>query len=149
MRLIRWTLLLLLLALVFGLCSCREEALPAAASVSEETPAPEAEPDPEYPVVAGGASLSARPGRVISLSPAITEKLCDLGYEGRVAGVSDYCDYPLSITSLPRFGTAQLPDIDEIVGAGPQLVFSSTQLSVDNTKALSDAGIPVAVLPQI
>lgn len=42
------------------------------------------------------------PQRIISLVPAATEWLCALGLKDRVVAVSHACDYPPSISHLPR-----------------------------------------------
>ena len=40
--------------------------------------------------------------RIISLLPSATEIVCALGLEDRLVGISHSCDYPASITDLPR-----------------------------------------------
>lgn len=116
---------------------------------SGESELSEEEPDPEYPVEAGGITLPARPGNVVSLAPAITEKLHDLGMADRLTGVSDFCDYPQEIDALPDCGTAQLPNIEEIIALEPHLILAESPIvDADALSALEEAGIPVAVLPR-
>src|SRR5690348_16024585 len=61
------------------------------------------------PGVVGAASTDkaevAKPARVVSLVPAITETLFALGLGDRVVGVSAYCDFPPEARSLPKVGT--------------------------------------------
>jgi iron complex transport system substrate-binding protein len=38
--------------------------------------------------------LQARPQRIVSLAPSITENLFALGVGDRVVGVTSWCDYP-------------------------------------------------------
>lgn len=40
--------------------------------------------------------------RIVSLLPSATEIACALGLEDRLVGISHSCDYPPSITNLPR-----------------------------------------------
>jgi iron complex transport system substrate-binding protein len=40
--------------------------------------------------------------RIVSLLPSATEIVCALGLEDRLVGISHSCDYPLSVTGLPR-----------------------------------------------
>lgn len=115
-------------------------------SVSENEQPSDEEVIPEYPVEAAGITLPARPGRVVSLAPALTEKLFDLGMADRLAGVSDYCDYPEAVLPLARCGTAQIPDVQVIEKLNPNLVVSEAALPDEAMAALEAAGIPVAVL---
>lgn len=107
------------------------------------------EEDMEYPVEVGAFSLRSRPGDVVSLSPALTEKLYDLGFGSRLTGVSDFCDYPPEAESLPRCGTAQLPDIEAIKELSPDLVLSSAALPEGAWTELQQSDIEVVVLPPV
>lgn len=147
MKLTRRLALLLALLLALGLGGCslldsgEEPSGPGRESAEEE------EPDPEYPVEAGGAELTGRPGKVVSLAPSLTEKLYDLGMDDRLVGVSDYCDYPSRVLSLPPCGTAQLPDVDGILERKAHLVVAEAPLPDEAAALLAEHDIPVAVLP--
>lgn len=135
---------LLLMTFLIGcnLFGDRKEPSPGPVSESEEE-----ELDPEYPVSAGGVQLLARPGKVISLAPSLTEKLFDLGMTDRLTGVSDYCDYPSAVADLPPCGTAQLPDVEVIAALEPHLVLAEAELPEEAAAFLAEQGIPVAVFP--
>jgi iron complex transport system substrate-binding protein len=49
-------------------------------------------------------TLDARPGRVVSLSPAVTEILFAVGAGSQVAGVTEYCNYPPEAASRAKVG---------------------------------------------
>ena len=68
-------------------------------TVSSSAPEPV---DRNFPVSIGEIRIPERPERIVSLSPALTEVLCELGAESRLAGVSDFCDYPQSVEGLDR-----------------------------------------------
>jgi len=141
-----WLALLIALTLAFSLAACGGNG--GVDSRPSEPEQPEIqEPDPEYPVTVGSYFVNARPGRVLSLAPAITEKLCDLGFQSRLTGISRHCDFPPSITGLPRYGTAMLPSLNEILDAAPHLVIFATRPPADAMETLLDAGIDVVVLP--
>lgn len=61
------------------------------------------------------------PQRIVSLLPSATEIVCALGLDDRLVGVSQECDYPESVRSLPRVTRTAIPDhasshaIDELV----------------------------------
>ena len=55
------------------------------------------------------------PGGVISLSPALTELICHLGCEDRLAARSTACDWPESVKSLPTAGNFAEPELERIL----------------------------------
>jgi ABC-type Fe3+-hydroxamate transport system substrate-binding protein len=70
---------------------------------------------------------SARKGRLgarrlVSLSPAITETLFEIGAGPEIVGVSDYCNFPEAAKHLPRTGTALTPGYEAIVRLEPTLI---------------------------
>ncbi len=73
------------------------------------------------------ATPSAR--RVVSLAPAITETLFDIGAGARVVAVSDYCDSPEAATRLPRVGTSITPNYEAIARLGPDLILGEDNAS--------------------
>lgn len=60
--------------------------------------------------------------RLVSLSPAITETLFEIGAGPELVGVSDYCDFPEAAKHLPRTGTALTPGYEAIVRLEPTLI---------------------------
>lgn len=48
--------------------------------------------------------------RIVSLLPAATEMVCQLGLANRLAGISHECDYPPEVTGLPRVTRSRVPD---------------------------------------
>ena len=149
----RWLIPALAVLLAAALAGCsmldrivqpKEEPSSSSEKSEEIEEAPE---DPNYPVEAAGARLSKKPEAVVSLSPAVTEKIFDLEQGGQLAGVSDYCDYPGEANDRKRCGTAKAPDRAAIAGLGATLVITESPLSDSDAQALRDAGCEVAVLP--
>ncbi len=66
--------------------------------------------------------LAHAPGRIVSLSPGITELLYAIGAGDRVVGVSDYSDFPPQARSLPRVARAQGIDLERIAALRPDLI---------------------------
>lgn len=99
------------------------------------------QPEP-FPLVLCGVELSAPVERAVSLSPALTEIIAELDFANKLCGISDYCDYPESL-SAERFGSAENPDIEGIIAAEPDAVFTLTALSERDIYSLRDAGIAV------
>jgi iron complex transport system substrate-binding protein len=64
----------------------------------------------------------ARPHRIVSTAPSITEALFALGLGSEVVGVSRYCDFPPEVQKLPKVGTYIKPDPEAIARLAPDLV---------------------------
>lgn len=109
--------------------------------------APEPEIDPNYPVAIGDIRVAARPEAIVSLSPALTEVICELGGRDRLVGVSDFCDFPQDVADAVACGTAQTPNFDQMKSLAPEVVFASAALSEGNTIKLQQMGAEVVVLP--
>lgn len=146
----RW-LILALAALLVAVTGCsalgglgeskKESSSEAPSESSEEVK------DPNFPVSAGGATVTEKQRAVVSLSPAITEKIFDLGLESALAGVSDYCDRPAAANDLPRCGTAKTPDLAEIQKSKATLVLCENEPGESSRESLGQMGAEVAVLP--
>lgn len=73
-------------------------------------------------IVLCGAAFAAPPVRIVSLSPATTEILYDLGLENRIAAVTSFCDYPERAKNKPKIGGFANPSLESIIAAKPDLV---------------------------
>ena len=86
---------------------------------------------------------SAKPQRIVSMSPAITEILFALGAGDRVVGVTSYSDYPSAAKSIPSIGGYQAPDLETVVALAPDIVFAMGEIQAKPTRILEQAKIPV------
>jgi iron complex transport system substrate-binding protein len=68
------------------------------------------------------ACAAAPPQRIISTAPSITEVLFALGLGNRVAGVTQYCRYPVEAQQKPKIGSFLQPDFERILALKPDLV---------------------------
>ena len=89
----------------------------------------------------------AAPGGVISLSPALTELICHLGQEERLAARSTACDWPESVKRLPTAGDFAEPELERILAMKPALVVSNEFVNPKDADALRQAGIAVELHP--
>lgn len=110
-----------------------------------ETTVTEPEPQP-YPAFAGQLEFDEAPKTAASLSPAITEIICGLGYGDKLIGISDYCDRPEEITGRQTLGSAANPNIDEIIGLRPELLISQSPIAKKDVVRLEGNGIRVLIL---
>ena len=67
-------------------------------------------------------TLSGPATRIVAMQPSDCEILCALGCEEALAGVGMNCDYPASITTLPKVQSGADTDIEEILALEPQVV---------------------------
>ena len=82
-----------------------------------------------------------RPGRIISLIPAVTEMLFAIGAGDRVVAVSSFDDYPPQVRTLERVGALLDPDLERILALKPDLVAVYAS-QTDLRRQLERAGIP-------
>lgn len=86
-------------------------------------------------------SLPARPMRVISLFPGLTETVCAVGACDRLVAVDQYSDHPAQVKALPTVGNLMDLDVEAIVALHPDVVVAS--LYARGVDALRAAGVPV------
>ena len=89
-------------------------------------------------------TLAASPRRIVSLVPSTTEIVFALGGEGRLAGVTDYCDFPLGAKKKPSVGDMVNPSVEIILTLRPDLVIATREGNREETfEELGRLGIPV------
>ncbi|MCC7202557.1 MAG: cobalamin-binding protein [Nitrospirae bacterium] len=71
--------------------------------------------------------LKKTPERIVSLAPSITEILFSLQLDNRIAGVTDFCDYPEEAKLKPKIGWLISPGIEKIISLKPDIVFATTE----------------------
>ena len=74
------------------------------------------------------------PERIISLFPSNTEIVYALGKGSKLVGVSDYCNYPIAATKLPKLGGITI-NTEKILALKPDLIL----LHQSQAKSHSDA----------
>lgn len=90
------------------------------------------------------ATAQARPQRIVSLIPAVTEILFAIGAGPQVVAVSSFDEYPPEVKSLTRVGALLDPNLEKILSLRPDLVavYGSQE---DLSKQLAKADVPVYV----
>jgi len=128
-------------------------AVPPAASVAAVTPAPTPTADPAFPVTLAddegtAVTIPARPQRIVSLTPAVTETLFALGAGDRLVANSDFDDYPAAVTALPHVASFTGVDVEKVVGMKPDLVIAGGNgfNPPEAITKLRAVGIPVLVV---
>ena len=89
-------------------------------------------------------TLAAAPRRIVSLVPSATEIVFALGGDDRLAGVTDYCDFPPAAKNKPRVGEMVNPSLETILTLRPDLVIATREGNREETfEELARLGIPV------
>ncbi len=130
-------------------------APPATGAPISATPAasPSAAPAVTYPLTirdneGTAVTITARPTKIVSLTPATTEILFAVGAGPRVVGVTDADDYPPAVKQITQVVKLGAIDIEKIVGLGADLVIAGGNgfNSPDSIAKLRSLGIPVIVV---
>lgn len=124
--------------MILIMCGCQEEI-------------PLSEPDsslPEnYPLTEMDITFESAPTTVISLSPAVTEMLFELGFGNALVGRGSYCDYPEEAAAAEDVGSAANPNVKRIVEIHPELLVSQSPIANKDVSEMNAAGIKVLILP--
>ena len=134
----------LLFVIAIMLCGCKNADNDIPKETTESTDS--AEPTP-YPFTVNGVEISARPEKVVCLSPALTEIIYELGYGDKIIGRSSYCDYPSDVNKAADLGSTANPNIDAIIDLMPDLVITSTPIASKDTFTMEQAGIKTVLIP--
>ena len=128
-------------------------APPTAAPTIAPTPVATPTPSPAFPVTLtddDGATLTldARPERIVSLTPAVTETLFALGAGDRLVANTDFDDFPEQVKALPHVASYTGVDVEKIVGLEPDLVIAGGNgfNPPEAIARLRSLGIPVVVV---
>lgn len=104
------------------------------------------EPLSAYPIILNDTEISKAPEKIVSLTPAYTEILFEMGYGDKIVAVSDYCDYPEDVDKLPKAASSANPDISAIKKLKPDLVITATPIVTKDKITLEAEGIKVLTI---
>lgn len=131
----RRALIAFLALFIWAIPACGQDTAPGAPATSTSsvsTPVGGA-----FPATVGGVTISARPERIISLSPTATEILFAIDAGEQVVAVDDQSNYPATAPTTKLSGFQ--PNVEAIAGYAPDLVVVSYDPGglVKSLKALS------------
>jgi iron complex transport system substrate-binding protein len=129
----------LLILLLFGATVLAQPLTPRAAA---QTSAPHLFADE----IGRHVEVPTNVKRIVSLAPNLTEIVFALSEGDRLAGDTDYCDYPAEAAQKPRVGGPINPNLEQIVALMPDLVLATKAINRRETvEALARIGLPVYV----
>lgn len=92
-------------------------------------------------------SVPARPARVVSLAPSLTEIAYAVGADDRLVGVTDHCDYPPEATRKTKIGGIYTMNLEAILSLKPDLLLATTEANRDeHIRVLDRLGLAVYVV---
>ncbi len=128
-------------------------AVASATPVATAAPSPSPSAAPAYPVTltddeGTAVTLAAAPQKIVSLTPATTEILFDLGAGDRIVATDDGSDFPAEAAALPDVATFSSVDTEKVVEAGADLVVAGGLgfTPAEAITKLRSLGIPVLVV---
>ncbi len=122
-----------------------DDSIPAVVTtVITETVVTEPEP---FPVIVNDTEIHKAPESIVSLSPSLTEIICEMGYGDKIKGRGTYCDYPAEISSVADVGRPSKPDIETIISIAPDVLFTATAIPTKDLYRLEESGIAVVYIP--
>ncbi|MFC1503837.1 ABC transporter substrate-binding protein [Spirochaetota bacterium] len=109
-----------------------------------------------YTIIAFGTAFStlypkekgSYPKCIISLGPALTEKVFLLGAGERLAANTTYCMRPVEAQKKEKIGTVIKANIEKIISLKPDLILATSLTSPKEIKKLKKLGIRVMIFPQ-
>lgn len=93
-----------------------------------------------------GREIPSRVERIISLSPAVTEILFEIGAGSKLVGVSDFSDFPEAAKKLPSVGPYNKPSIEKLISLKPDLVILPMEGPQEVQAQMERLKIPFAVI---
>jgi iron complex transport system substrate-binding protein len=144
----------LALSVLLAACSA-PGADPSSAPAITPAPPPSTEPSPSpaaaFPVTITDdegttVEIAAEPQVIVSLTPAATETLFELGAGDRVVATDDGSDYPEAAAALPDVASFSAVDVEQVVKLEPDLVVAGG-LGFTPTDAITQLrGLDIPVL---
>lgn len=147
----RVLLLVLVLALSFGLIACTKSEPVEEVKGEEGTSTVETATETVYPLTVTDLSgnevvFEKAPERVVSLSPSNTENLFAVGAGEKLVGRTDYCDYPAEALEVESIGGMTDLNYEAVLDRDPDLVLFSGITKEEDYKFFEDAGVNVLYL---
>ena len=91
-------------------------------------------------------NIAGTPQRIVSLAPGITEILFALNLDGKIVGVTSFCDWPRDAAKKTSVGGFTNPSLEKIVSLKPDLILATADGNRPETvRQLEKIGMTVYV----
>lgn len=96
--------------------------------------------------VGRSVNIAGTPQRIVSLAPGITEILFALNLDGKIVGVTSFCDWPREAAKKTSVGGFTNPSLEKIVSLKPDLILATADGNRPETvRQLEKIGMTVYV----
>lgn len=141
----RLAILLGVLVLLVAACGGATVGLPTSPSpTATASPTAAAFPATLSDFQGRSVTVNARPTRIVSIGPSITEFLFALGAGDRVVGVDEFSDEPAAAKQIEKVGGVKV-NLEKVVSLRPDLVLT-VKFSDGTIESLLSAGLTVLVV---
>jgi iron complex transport system substrate-binding protein len=90
--------------------------------------------------------VAAKPQRIVSLAPSVTETLFALGAGEQLVGICTFCDFPPEVERVDRVGAYLTPNVEAIIAKAPDVVIGVPPNNPEAIAALRRTGIRVVIV---
>jgi iron complex transport system substrate-binding protein len=133
--------------------SVNPSAPPASTPAPTSSATPAATPVAAFPITVTddegtAVDLPTAPQKIVSMTPATTEILFELGAGDRIVATDDGSDYPDAAKALPHVATFDKVDVEKVVALEPDLVIAGGLgfTPADSISKLRSLKVPVVVV---
>ena len=94
-------------------------------------------------VVSKVAPIKSVPKTIVSVSPAITSIIFDLGCGDKLIGRTDFCTYPPQVKNIKSIGGINNANLEMIISMQPDLVITSSIFTKKMFETIESSKIPI------
>ncbi len=87
--------------------------------------------------------FTTAPRRIVSLAPNLTELIFALGAGDRLAGVTEFCDYPPEANQIPHVSGFSVVNLEALVAKDPDLIIANRGNQPQDLATRRRMGYPV------
>lgn len=91
-------------------------------------------------------TIPEEPQRIISIAPSNTEILFSLGLENKIAGVTNYCNYPEKANNIEKIGEMTPLNLEKIASLKPDLILGYGLYQLGEIAPLKEAGYNIVIV---
>lgn len=86
--------------------------------------------------------VPTHPKRIVSVSPAVTQILFELGAQDLLVGRTEYCTYPEEAQTIENIGGISNLNVEKVLSLNPDLVISGSMVPRSAADQIRSMGVP-------
>jgi iron complex transport system substrate-binding protein len=88
-------------------------------------------------------TIPQEPQRIISTAPSNTEILFELGFQEKIVGITNYCNFPEETKNIEKIGEMTPLNLEKIISLNPDLILAYPGLQLKEILRLRELGLKV------